>query len=367
MTYTIKFATQENEIKRIKEFLYQIRVVEMGQYENEADHENSIFSDVYDRTATHIYAEESGQIKGSIKVLPSESPEVPINWPRNHELERFTSTVPMSQICYMTRLAVSKELRKGNLGVELVQQAYNLLLYNNFDIVLGDCMPHLLNFYKKLGFVPYKSNVNDSNCGILMPLVAFPRDMKYLNTISSPIAEVSYQYRDQNLERKPNWFALSKMYSFGELEREKKQVKQIHKALESRNFMGTNLLPNFTESEFATLFQKRIEIHGSRGEYLIKRGATTRTIFFIIAGQVEVKIGDKAIATIGSGEMVGEMNYILDVGRTSDVVISEDNTEIIGLSEGTIQRLQKNQPELAYKLLLFISRVLCARLVESND
>jgi CRP-like cAMP-binding protein len=72
------------------------------------------------------------------------------------------------------------------------------------------------------------------------------------------------------------------------------------------------------------------------------------------------------VGSVGPGEIVGEMAYLLQQPRGSDVDVVTDGTRVLSLSERTLSRLTGADPIAAAKLSSNISRQLCRRLAAAG-
>ena len=66
---------------------------------------------------------------------------------------------------------------------------------------------------------------------------------------------------------------------------------------------------------------------------------------------------------LSPGDVFGEMAFLLEQPRTADVYAAT-NGRILSLSEGTLRKSIKSDPEIAATLLLNISKILCMRLLK---
>jgi CRP/FNR family transcriptional regulator, cyclic AMP receptor protein len=72
------------------------------------------------------------------------------------------------------------------------------------------------------------------------------------------------------------------------------------------------------------------------------------------------------VNVLGPGDVFGEMAFLLELPRQSDVYAATPSVRILSLSDGTLHKLMAEEPILAAKLLLNISRMLCGRLIKAN-
>ena len=88
----------------------------------------------------------------------------------------------------------------------------------------------------------------------------------------------------------------------------------------------------------------------AKGKTLIKQGDPGKEAFIILSGKATVKRGDKKLATIGTGSVVGELS-LLDHGPRSATVVCDTECELLVISRGNFLRLTDKVPALTHKLL----------------
>jgi CRP-like cAMP-binding protein len=88
-------------------------------------------------------------------------------------------------------------------------------------------------------------------------------------------------------------------------------------------------------------------------------------LFFIIEGRVDIRLDSspskKIIASFGWGSSVGEMALIDDYPRAATVIATEPS-EILILTKARFTRLNKDNPDVANKLLMGLAKSLSMRL-----
>jgi CRP-like cAMP-binding protein len=91
---------------------------------------------------------------------------------------------------------------------------------------------------------------------------------------------------------------------------------------------------------------------------LIKEGDTQQTIYWILSGEVYItrRMGDKykVIATVGKGELIGEMSFF-DKSVRSATVISKGPVEALVFSRDDFQDIFSASPHWTKRLLFSLS------------
>jgi CRP/FNR family cyclic AMP-dependent transcriptional regulator len=101
---------------------------------------------------------------------------------------------------------------------------------------------------------------------------------------------------------------------------------------------------------------------------LIKEGDVQQEIFWILSGEVYItrKMGDKykVLATLGKGELIGEMSFF-DKSVRSATVITKGPVEALVFSKENFQEIYAASPQWTKRLLLSLAsriRVMVERL-----
>ena len=102
------------------------------------------------------------------------------------------------------------------------------------------------------------------------------------------------------------------------------------------------------------------------GDRVLKEGGSSQNLFLVLNGTLEVRHRGRLVNVLGPGDVFGEMAFLLELPRQSDVYAATPGVRILSLSDGTLHKLMAEEPTLAAKLLLNISRMLCGRLIKAN-
>ncbi len=83
-------------------------------------------------------------------------------------------------------------------------------------------------------------------------------------------------------------------------------------------------LYGLTRAEVDTLAATTDRITVTSGTVLARAGSLGREAFLVVSGEVEVRRGGEVLATLGSGELVGEQALVSGDHRNADVVATSD-------------------------------------------
>ena len=102
------------------------------------------------------------------------------------------------------------------------------------------------------------------------------------------------------------------------------------------------------------------------GATLIKEGTIGEALFILRAGTVQVKVGDRVVATLGAGACIGEM-ALVDDGPTSATVVASSAVTTFRLSKSRFHRLLESRPGLTLSVYRFFVETLVDRVRKIND
>jgi CRP-like cAMP-binding protein len=142
-------------------------------------------------------------------------------------------------------------------------------------------------------------------------------------------------------------------------------------------FMANKLLPvprqdipfldGLNDDETRKVLRSGTILSAQANDTIIRAGEVGNELFVILSGLVEVRAAQtgKPIAVFEPGQVFGEIAFITNTTRSADV-IALDDTEILVVTQNWLKRMMVGSPELASKVLLNLSRILCERLVVST-
>lgn len=102
-------------------------------------------------------------------------------------------------------------------------------------------------------------------------------------------------------------------------------------------------LPPEVRAELAEAFD---EVHVPAGERIASQGDFAYELFAIVEGTARVEQDGVAVATLGPGDLFGEIGLML-TGRRTAAIVAETPMQLLALFEQTFRRLSREHPELA--------------------
>ena len=106
--------------------------------------------------------------------------------------------------------------------------------------------------------------------------------------------------------------------------------------------------------------------HYTMGQRIFEAGAASDSFYIVKKGSVMVKNGPMVLATLGSGDTLGEMSFV-DHGARSATVAAIEETELLKIPFDTLEGLFAEHPRMAVKVFRSIAAVLSQRLREMDE
>lgn len=135
--------------------------------------------------------------------------------------------------------------------------------------------------------------------------------------------------------------------------------------------LASRLTDILNDTDFASkvaAYCERLEI--AAGERLIEQGTPSADIFFVESGHASVAVtakghADVRLATVGPGAIIGEIAFYLGEKRSASVLAEEDMV-VWRFSRDSIERLQREMPDVGLRFHEGIAVMLAKRLTRTN-
>jgi GNAT superfamily N-acetyltransferase len=102
-------------------------------------------------------------------------------------ISRFVDAVGPAPIVLLTHFMVAQDHRGGLTALALLAKALDFALANGIHVAICESEPHLLPYYRRMGFRPYRPMYSDPNYPVILPLVLLGADRPYLERIGWPL------------------------------------------------------------------------------------------------------------------------------------------------------------------------------------
>lgn len=131
------------------------------------------------------------------------------------------------------------------------------------------------------------------------------------------------------------------------------------------------LFRDLDEAELAEVADVCREEQFVSGEYIFREGEHGNRLYLITDGDVRISrdvpgSGEEALAVLKAGAVFGEM-AVFDRSERSTHAISNGGTTVLTITRADFEMLLDFNRELAHKVLWAVTRLLSARLRNTND
>lgn len=362
MAFEVGLAETDEQKEAVYRFRYTVYVEEMGRYQGSADHAGRRLVEPDDEDSWIFYARaDDGEVVGTAR----------LSWGGHGFTERqideyslapFLAELPHEYVTVAERVMVKPELRGTGLVEEVLRCRDDTGLAHDVRIMFGACEPHLLSLYLGRGRRTYSTtNINTPEAGYLIPIVGFPQGPEALRGVGVNAApDVMPDCVEQilvggggavmsPLMTSPDDYALHLRAAMHEIEAQ--DISAFHA---------------FTDDEVERCLGHSNVIECALGDRVLKKGGVARNLFVVLDGTLEAREDDQVVGVIHTGEVFGEMAFLLERPRTHDVYAASDSVRVLSLSESTLRKMVSVDPAVAAKLLFNISRMLCVRVLKAS-
>lgn len=113
---------------------------------------------------------------------------------------------------------------------------------------------------------------------------------------------------------------------------------------------SVSIFSGFSKKELEKVAKAGDEIMMTAGSTIIDQGQTGREAFVILDGQVTIKRNNRKIATLGPGDVVGELS-LFDHGPRTATATCETDCELLVIDQRHFRGVLEQVPALATKVL----------------
>jgi predicted GNAT family N-acyltransferase len=366
MTAILRFAESEADHEAIYRLRYDVYVEEMGYAFPGVDHVGRRLAEPFRDRTRLLMAEEDGKLVGTVQ----------FNWGAEcgftdqerhvYRLSDFIAVVGDEDIMIGSRFMTRPSHRDSDLPAQLLDRMFAFALDNDVRLLFGDCRPHLINNYLRLGFRTYAKTWNDPHAGMLAPLVFVIDDVAYLERIKSRLAPLFRAKRPGAPDE-----IVAKLV---DLLPKATPVRLLSNPAGSSDWMSlqdtlvedeVSIFHGMEPAEVARLIEMSPVINCASGDRIVGQDLAERSVFVVLDGAVEVMRDGKSVALMTRGAVFGEIAFLLGVDRTADVVAVGD-TRVIALRERALNELIASESKLAARFLLNLARIACLKLVDRD-
>lgn len=362
-------ASSQEDLNRILRFQYRVYVEEMGKKPPYADHQKKILIDELDYKADYFFTEKDGEVSSCLRLNSVSHPGVLQKYEKSLALSTFLKDHSPDQMKLSTRLMVAPELRGTQVLGALLSEGYEYQRKAGHLFNFCFCAPSLVNLYELIGFRKYTDNFMIPGAGLHVPLVLLLEDYEFMKEVRSPFIRIAKNYPKKEAGR--IWFENS-FPRHSELVNERLiGASDFWDYLESRlHSYEVPFFEGLSQTEIESLIKKATVVHTKENEAIIKTQDFGNEIYLLLEGSAEIRKptskGYESVATLGRGDLFGEISFFTKGFRTADAVSLEES-KVLCFGRSFFEKLKKSEPEIAAKVLWNLSSLIARRLQTSTD
>jgi hypothetical protein len=362
----VYMAETEAERAAVFSFRYSVYGTELGRKLGNADHGRHLVHDPEDDQpyTTLLYTDDgAGQLTGTIRIRRWQPGQVPAKDWEAFSMERFAGLRGMAT-AEIGRLMIEPGHR-GQLGLVSMACAVYQLYAGELaaDVAFINCAAGLVRHYRLLGFRTYAGRLVPTADGIEVPLVLIPSDQAFLEQSGSfvaPFADLFYGPGKRKRVDVGPWARLLDADS-APVRFDSAAVWERVDRLRQAAYNHPSMLESLSEDTVRRLSGQGFLMDIPAGQLLTEKGLTQREIFVILDGAFEVHDGDRRMAVLGRGDVIGEVGFFGTSGRRMASVTAASDGQVLVLRRRFVDELMKSDPACAAEVLFGLARVLADR------
>ena len=359
MEITFHIAETEEELEQIYRLRYEIYVEEMHIFGSVADHERRLLYGQNDRGARLLYAKLGNEIIASMRLNLGKDGAFSEELEETYNLNLFRPTLDDTQILVLTRFMIKKDHRGSHLSFRMIEQVAKLCLEEDIEMAVCDCQPHLIRYYQRMGFRSYDCEVyNDPEFGIMTPLAFVLRDLQYLASMRSPLKKAL----DQPVEDVDRVLEIASLLGAPTVDAlDEMDLIEKNEIFDRLVDVKTALFADMSREDIRAIVSKGYVLSLCKDDLIIREGQQTATVFIVLDGEVEIWQNGNVVRRATSGEVVGELGFLLDARRSANVVVASDDAVILSLDESRLKQRIKPDASKVSRLLYNLCNILASR------
>ena len=365
-TIAVHSPQSPEERARIYAFRYRVEIMKKGGASVFADDKKMTITDDLDESAVQLCLVKQHAVAASVRINSTENTKLGEKVSAHFRLGEFSKFQP-EEISLTSRLVVSEDDNPGQLTAVLLGAAYKVArsMGSRFDFT--SCPPPLVPLYERLGYRRYVDNFVDEDDVYHVPLVLLTDDLAHLRYVDSPFAKLAVEFT--NTAEASQWFERTfpgSVHTAAERALDEEDFwALLTEKLRQTPIEGVPLLKDMRYADAKRILHTGSTLQCKCGDRIVQAGATSREMYVILSGSVEVRTGDHVVAQLGRGEIFGESALISSAPRTADVVAHED-VEVLILSQDFLEKGMRTMPEIMSRVLYNLSMILVERLRDST-
>jgi CRP/FNR family transcriptional regulator, cyclic AMP receptor protein len=124
--------------------------------------------------------------------------------------------------------------------------------------------------------------------------------------------------------------------------------------VETSRLAAIPLFAGLADDDLAAIAAAASEVEAGEGQSLATQGDFGHALFAIESGTVEVSVDGETLATLGPGDVFGEL-AVMAAGRRMASVVATSPVRLIGLFKRDVWKLEQQSPLAAERLRALIA------------
>jgi CRP/FNR family cyclic AMP-dependent transcriptional regulator len=136
-------------------------------------------------------------------------------------------------------------------------------------------------------------------------------------------------------------------------------------------FMGQPIFDRINVEELKVIARHMSAVNLKAGETLFKEADRGNSVYFVVEGELDVirnseeSGGQVNLATLKTGDSIGEMSIVDDAPRSATIVARTD-AQFYFLSKSAFELILEKHAKIGIKILMGLSRLLSTHLRETS-
>ena len=125
--------------------------------------------------------------------------------------------------------------------------------------------------------------------------------------------------------------------------------------METSRLAAIPLFADLNETDLAAIAAVAVEVEAAKGDAIATQGDLGHAMFAIESGTVEVSANGRPLATLGPGDVFGEV-AVLAAGIRMATVVATSPVRLIALLKRDVWAIERRSPETAERLRELIKK-----------
>jgi hypothetical protein len=362
-------ATTREEREAIYRFRYTVYFEEYGREIGNPDHERRWVTDADDEKhySTQLYTGSLDDISGAVRIRHWQPGEIP-DYERRELSMDLIPDIDQRHTAEIGRFMIRRSLRGKMLLGSFAHYTYDMLAgEKGTELTFCYCAPGLVRFYRKLGARPFGGRLVHTPDGMMVPLVSVMSDYDYYRKVGSPMAPQVKKHFGPG--KRPNVDTSSFEHLFG---REAQPIEldpdviweEVQDGLveQEETSEGTTFLSELPPDTLKRLATEGFILDVPPDTLVTREDYGEKEMFVVLDGVFEVVRDGQRLNLLSEGELFGEIAFFRKEGRRTASVRSLTEGRLLVLRGKSLDNIIDEQPKLAARILMSISRVMAERM-----